>query len=164
MQVKKLIRFTISFIFLYSNCVHHRSQIRQTLKKQIYEEAGIPVRQVTSHTLQTPDISPVLEAPSRATEQLNLTLESVKQELDTSSSIDSQSNSLLLLDQDQPVDDIISDTFKDEKIIFDAPSNLDLLTDDFSLNPLNETAEHVIDEVIQNDDLKMDLDNVINTE
>lgn len=108
--------------------------------------------------MQTAESPPVVETSTKETETSSETIESVHQDLDTSSSVDSQPNSLLLLDQDAPVDDIISDTFKDDKIDFDASSSLDLLTDDFSLNPLNEHAEQVIDDVIQASELKMDMD------
>lgn len=107
------------------------------------------------------DVSPVAEASVSETDSLNATIDSMKQELDTSSSIESQSDSLLLLDQDAPVEELISDTFKDEKIEFIAPSNLELLSDDFSLNPLNETTEQVIDEVMSTGELKMELGNDI---
>lgn len=47
-------------------CIYfHRSQIRQTLKKKAFEDAGIPVKQVSlMHQVTTPPQKPQLQSPT----------------------------------------------------------------------------------------------------
>lgn len=88
------------------------------------------IRTETIGLIETPEIPSIIE---------------IKPETATSSEAESQSTSFLL-PQDQPVCDMIDESFQNEKLVFDEQPNLDLLADD-SLNPLNDSAMQSISDV-----------------
>lgn len=159
----------------FSPAFYGSSQIRQTLKKKTFEEAGIPVKQISvfqappppppkapEPTVVTTTISPpaVTELPPAVQ-----ALAAEPEPEPSTSAIEAQQPShMLLLEPDAVVSDMISGALTDEKIVFDGQNNLDILGDEFALPPITGAAEEVLDDGIQTDEMNMDVTEEINIE
>lgn len=135
------------------------------MKKKAFEEAGIPVKQISVFQAPPPTETPepiIIETTSSqhvVLEPPPIPQTSVREPEPepSTSAIESQANPILLLEQDLAVNDMISDTLTDDKIIFDGENNVDLLADDFTLNPIAGQTEQVLDDGIHTEVLKMDI-------
>lgn len=118
-----------------------RSQIKQTLKKKAFEEAGIPVKQVL-----------VQAQPSTSTQVPQETIY-VKNEPQILSAIPSTSTAIIVT-QPEPPSELLVPTVKCGEIQIDTNEDVNLLT-----NPnvtLLSTPSGSIDDSIDSNELKLD--------
>lgn len=166
--------YTLSLSFS-SATFYGSSQIRQTLKKKTFEEAGIPVKQISMFQAPAPALPPKAAEPTVVTTTISppavtepspaAPAPAPEPEPEPSTSaVGTQSSHLLLLEPDAVVNDMISGVLTDEKIVFDGQNNLDILGDEFALPPIAGATEEVLDDGIQTDEMNMDVTEEINVE
>lgn len=140
----------------------NRSQIKQTLKKKAFEEAGIPVKQISMVQVQSPAVAPTLIAPAATTVSVSPTAQ-VTHQIDggtvyiktesqiITSSMPSTSTALIIpAAAAEPPNELIVSEIKEEEIQI---NDEEVLISSMDVPPVEgtddsiESAEIKIDEV-----------------
>lgn len=141
-----------------------RSQIKQTLKKKAFEEAGIPVKQISLIQVQSPTVPPTLItqtviSPEAQITQIDEETVYIKNEPSTTfTSLPSTSTAALIIptSTEPPHELIVSDIKEEEELQISDDLNLLANTDDDLLSSMDVPPVEGIDDSIESTEIKMD--------